>query len=239
MQLQAGMGVAPEQRQQQDEQRRQHDHDGADHAELHQVEGPGVVGEGAQLEAVLAHHPAAKAGVPQRQGDPGPGKQIRMEAMAGRERRPPRRPLGGLPEEIERARGPLYEDLVEEALCFGWIDTQARRLDDERRIQWFSPRRKGGLWSALNKQRVERLIDHGLMTSAGQRVIDSALADGSWSQADDVDALVIPLDLAVAFNSARPARDTYESLPDSTKKQHLWWIQSAKRAPPDPLESMS
>jgi uncharacterized protein YdeI (YjbR/CyaY-like superfamily) len=126
--------------------------------------------------------------------------------------------------------GPLYEDLVEEALCFGWIDSQARRLDDERRIQRFSPRRKGGLWSALIKQRVERLIDHGLMTSAGQRVIDSALADGSWSQADDVDALVIPLDLAVAFNSARPARDTYESLPDSTKKQHLWWIQSAKRA---------
>jgi uncharacterized protein YdeI (YjbR/CyaY-like superfamily) len=68
------------------------------------------------------------------------------------------------------------------------------------------------------------------MTAAGQRVIDAAIADGSWSQADDVDALVIPPDLAAAFDEAHPARDAYASLSDSAKRQHLWWIQSAKRA---------
>jgi uncharacterized protein YdeI (YjbR/CyaY-like superfamily) len=126
--------------------------------------------------------------------------------------------------------GPLYDDLVEEALCFGWIDSQVRRLDDERRIQWFSPRRKGGLWSTLNKERVDRLTRLGLMAPAGQKVIDEAVADGSWSQADDVDALIIPSDLEVALDAVPAARDTYESLADSVKRQHLWWIQSAKRA---------
>jgi uncharacterized protein YdeI (YjbR/CyaY-like superfamily) len=126
--------------------------------------------------------------------------------------------------------GPLYDDLVEEALCFGWIDSQVRRLDDERRIQWFSPRRKGGLWSRLNKERVDRLTGLGLMAPAGQKVIDEAVANGSWSQADDVDALVIPSDLEVALDAVPAARDTYESLADSVKRQHLWWIQSAKRA---------
>lgn len=125
--------------------------------------------------------------------------------------------------------GPLYEDLVEEALCFGWIDSQVRRLDDGRRIQWFSPRRKGGIWSSLNKQRVERLQDQGLMTAIGQQVIDEAIADGSWSQADDIDALVLPPDLASALDAAPGAMESYGSLPDSTKKQHLWSIQSAKR----------
>jgi uncharacterized protein YdeI (YjbR/CyaY-like superfamily) len=126
--------------------------------------------------------------------------------------------------------GPTYEDLVEEALCFGWIDSQVRRLDDERRIQWFSPRRKGGLWSRLNKERVDRLTRLGLMAPAGQKVIDEAVADGSWSQADDVDALVIPSDLEVALDALPAARAAYESLADSVKRQHLWWIQSAKRA---------
>jgi uncharacterized protein YdeI (YjbR/CyaY-like superfamily) len=126
--------------------------------------------------------------------------------------------------------GPLYDDLVEEALCFGWIDSQVRRLDDERRIQWFSPRRKGGLWSTLNKERIDKLTRLGLMAPAGQKVIDQAVADGSWSQADDVDALVIPSDLGVALDAAPTSRDTYESLSDSVKRQHLWWIQSAKRA---------
>jgi uncharacterized protein YdeI (YjbR/CyaY-like superfamily) len=105
-----------------------------------------------------------------------------------------------------------------------------RRLDDERRLQWFSPRRKGGLWSTLNKERVDRLTRLGLMAPAGQKVIDEAVADGSWSQADDVDALVIPSDLEVALDAAPTARDTYEALADSVKRQHLWWVHSAKRA---------
>lgn len=126
--------------------------------------------------------------------------------------------------------GPLYDDLVEEALCFGWIDSLTRRVDDDRVIQWFSPRRRGGIWSAPNKERIERLIADGRMTAAGQRVIDQAKADGSWSQADEVDALVVPPDLASAFDAAPRASAGYESLPDSQKKQILWAIHGAKRA---------
>lgn len=126
--------------------------------------------------------------------------------------------------------GPLYDDLVEEALCFGWIDSRVQRVDDERRMQWFSPRRKGGVWSSLNKARIERLIEGGLMSAAGQRVIDEAIADGSWSQTDEVDALVIPPDLETALDVVPGTRDVFDALPDSTRRQHLWWIHSAKRA---------
>lgn len=126
--------------------------------------------------------------------------------------------------------GPLYDDLVEEALCFGWIDSLTRRVDDDRVIQWFSPRRRNGVWSAPNKERIERLIADGRMTAAGQRVIDQAKADGSWRQFDEVEALVVPSDLAAAFELAPRARAGYEALPDSQKKQILWAIHGARRA---------
>lgn len=125
--------------------------------------------------------------------------------------------------------GPIYDDLVEEALCFGWIDSQVRRVDDHRVRQWFSPRRAGGVWSALNKERIERLVGEGLMTDRGRAAIDTAKADGSWSQIDDIDALVIPADLDEALAAAPEARHAYEALSESATKQYLWWIHSAKR----------
>ena len=125
--------------------------------------------------------------------------------------------------------GPLYEDLVEEALCFGWIDSRVRRVDDDRVIQWFSPRQSGGLWSAVNKERIDRLISGGLMTEVGQAAIDRAKADGSWSQYDQVDALIVPPDMQTALDAAPGAGGAYEALGDSAKKQYLWWIHSAKR----------
>lgn len=125
--------------------------------------------------------------------------------------------------------GPTYEMLVEESLCFGWIDSVAKRLDADRRIQWFSPRRKGGIWSALNKQRIEKLTGAGLMAPPGQAAIDAAVADGSWSQYDDVEALVVAEDLEQAFADAPLAREAYESSSKSAKKQYLWQIYSAKR----------
>jgi uncharacterized protein YdeI (YjbR/CyaY-like superfamily) len=125
--------------------------------------------------------------------------------------------------------GPTYDDLVEEALCFGWIDSRVRRVDDERVMQWFSPRRPGGLWSALNKARVQRLVDDGLMTDRGRAAIDAARADGSWSQIDDVDALVLPDDLQTALAGAAEAQDAFEALSESAKRRYLWWISSAKR----------
>jgi len=125
--------------------------------------------------------------------------------------------------------GPVYDDLVEEALCFGWIDSRVRRVDDDRVMQWFSPRREGGVWSALNKERIEGLIGAGHMTEIGQAAIDRAKTDGSWSQLDEVDALIVPPDLQSALEAATGAVTAYEALGDSVKKQYLWWIHSAKR----------
>ena len=125
--------------------------------------------------------------------------------------------------------GPIYEDLVEEALCFGWIDSQVRRVDEDRVMQWFSPRRARGLWSALNKERIERLVGAGLMTDRGRAAIDAAKADGSWSQIDDVDALVMPADLEEALSATPDAQHAYGALSESAKKRYLWWIHSAKR----------
>jgi uncharacterized protein YdeI (YjbR/CyaY-like superfamily) len=125
--------------------------------------------------------------------------------------------------------GPLYEELLEEALCFGWIDSQSRRVDEDRKIQWFSPRRPGGLWSAPNKSRIAKLQEDGLMTEVGQATIDQAKADGSWFQTDEVDALIIPADLEAALAVSPRARIAYEGLIESAKKQHLWAVYSAKR----------
>lgn len=125
--------------------------------------------------------------------------------------------------------GPVYEDLVEEALCFGWIDSVTRRVDDDRMIQWFSPRRRGGIWSRLNKERIERLEREGAMTPAGWAAIERARADGSWSQADDMEALIVPPDLEAAFSENPVARTAYENASNSVKKQMLWTVYSAKR----------
>ena len=125
--------------------------------------------------------------------------------------------------------GPVYGDLVEEALCFGWIDSRVRRVDDDRVMQWFSPRREGGLWSAVNKERIGRLISQGRMTEVGQATIERAKADGSWFQLDQVDALIVPPDLQAALDANPAAVAAYEMLGDSAKKQYLWRIYSAKR----------
>jgi uncharacterized protein YdeI (YjbR/CyaY-like superfamily) len=122
-----------------------------------------------------------------------------------------------------------YLEAVTEALTVGWIDSVTRTLDAERRAQRFSPRKPGSGWAATNKARVERLLAEGRMQPSGQAVIDAAHADGSWTLYDDVEALVVPDDLAARLDAAglRPAWDAW---PPSARKQALGWLVTAKRA---------
>ncbi len=124
-----------------------------------------------------------------------------------------------------------YEGLVEEALCFGWIDSRAEKLDADRSMIRFTPRRRGSGWSRTNKERIERLDRAGLMTDAGRAVIAAAKADGSWTLLDDVEALVVPEDLAEALASRPGARDRWEAFSPSARKAMLGWIAQAKREP--------
>lgn len=122
-----------------------------------------------------------------------------------------------------------YADAVEEALCFGWIDSRPNAIDDERYMQFFSPRKPGSPWSKLNKQRIERLLAEGLVAPAGLAMIEAAQRDGSWTAYDEIENLRVPDDLAAALNANDAARRSFEAFGSSSKKQILWWIVSAKR----------
>jgi uncharacterized protein YdeI (YjbR/CyaY-like superfamily) len=121
-----------------------------------------------------------------------------------------------------------YDDAVEEALCFGWIDSTARRLDDDRFTVLFTPRKPGGTWARTNKARVERLIAEGQMTPAGIAVIEAAKADGSWMALEDAENLVMPDDLAIALERAG-VRKRFDALAVSARQMALYWISTAKR----------
>jgi uncharacterized protein YdeI (YjbR/CyaY-like superfamily) len=122
-----------------------------------------------------------------------------------------------------------YDESVEEALCFGWIDSKGNKLDEERSMLWFAPRKAGSNWSKSNKERVERLIAAGLMTPAGLAKIEAAKADGSWNVLDSVEALEIPPDLDAALGSYREAGQNFGAFPRSVKRAILEWIANAKK----------
>ncbi|WP_407344069.1 YdeI/OmpD-associated family protein [Pengzhenrongella phosphoraccumulans] len=122
-----------------------------------------------------------------------------------------------------------YEDAVTEALAFGWVDSKAVTLDDDRSMLWYSPRRPKSAWSRPNKQRVERLLAEGRMTPAGQRMVDLARASGTWSLLDDVEDLIVPDDLAAAFAARPGAAAHWDAFPRSVRRGILEWIVQAKR----------
>lgn len=122
-----------------------------------------------------------------------------------------------------------YGDIVDEALCFGWIDSLPRKLDVERSMLLLSPRKRGSAWSAVNKAKVERLGAAGLIHPAGQAIIDAAKADGSWTRLDAVDALVVPPELEAAFATRPGAAENFGRFPPSTRRGILEWIIQAKR----------
>ena len=122
-----------------------------------------------------------------------------------------------------------YDHVVEELLCFGWVDARTNRLDDDRTMLLVAPRKPGSTWSASNKERVGRLAEAGLMQPAGQAKIDAARKDGSWTFLDDVEKLVVPDDLARALARNQQAKSNFDAFNKAAKKIILLWIKTAKR----------
>jgi uncharacterized protein YdeI (YjbR/CyaY-like superfamily) len=131
----------------------------------------------------------------------------------------------------ELADGDVFvsaRDLNEECLCFGWIDSKPTRIDDRRTGLLCTPRRAGGGWSKVNKDRIELLRAARQMTKAGEEAIAAAVADGSWTKLDAVDALEVPSDLDAALRRYENARHHFDAFPPSTRKGILEWIAQAK-----------
>ena len=123
----------------------------------------------------------------------------------------------------------IYNEAVEEALCYGWIDSQLQKFDEESYLLWMSPRKPGSIWSLNNKRRIDTLMKKGLMTAAGLKKINAAKKDGSWDIIDDIETLTIPEDLLRALENNIPAKKNFISFPASSKKMFLFWILSAKQ----------
>ena len=122
-----------------------------------------------------------------------------------------------------------YDAAVEEAMCFGWVDSKPGKVDEARTMLWFAPRKPGSLWSRPNKIRVEQCIADGRMTEAGMRKIEASKADGTWTKLDDVENLVVPDDLVAALDSLPDAAANFDAFPRSAKRGILEWILQAKR----------
>ena len=121
-----------------------------------------------------------------------------------------------------------YDEAVEEALCFGWIDSRTRSLDDERTMVWMSPRSVKSAWSKSNKDRVERLVAAGRMAAGGLALVEAAKKSGTWAALDKVDALVMPKDLATALRAAK-GYGNFNAFPPGSRRNVLAWIESAKK----------
>jgi uncharacterized protein YdeI (YjbR/CyaY-like superfamily) len=124
----------------------------------------------------------------------------------------------------------IYTDAVDEALCFGWIDSTRKSLEDDQFMQFFCKRKPNSVWSKVNKGKVQRLHDEGLMTEAGYSCIETAKQNGSWEILDDVEELIIPKDLAKAFRNQRGSKEYFMSLSKSVRKSILQWLVLAKRS---------
>lgn len=122
-----------------------------------------------------------------------------------------------------------YDEAVEEALCFGWIDSLPNKIDEESYKQLFSPRKPKSNWSKLNKERVEKLLAQGLIAEAGLKSIAIAKSNGHWDALNEVEKLEAPADLISALESLPPAAEYWETFPKSVKRGILEWISNAKR----------
>jgi uncharacterized protein YdeI (YjbR/CyaY-like superfamily) len=122
-----------------------------------------------------------------------------------------------------------YPEAVEEAICFGWIDSTVNTLDDARSLQLMTPRKARSGWTRLNRQRAADMEAAGLMTDAGRRAIAVARANGWWTIYDPVEDLIEPDELAAALDAVPEARMHWDAFPPSARKQMLWQVVSAAK----------
>ena len=123
-----------------------------------------------------------------------------------------------------------WSEAVDEALCFGWIDSTVRPIEEGKFRQYFTRRKPGSTWSKINKEKIVQLIAEGRMTEAGLASIETAKQNGSWTILDEVEELIIPADLEDAFHKYPGSKDFFLSLSKSVRKMMLSWIVLAKQA---------
>lgn len=123
----------------------------------------------------------------------------------------------------------VWNDVVEEALCFGWVDSLPRKLDETRSMLLLTPRKAKSNWSKKNKDHIADLERRQLMHPAGRAVVAAAKKSGTWNALDAVSALIVPDDLAAAFEEQQGARQHWETFPPSARRGILEWIAAAKR----------
>lgn len=127
-----------------------------------------------------------------------------------------------------KTKSVYYPEAVDEALCFGWVDSKPNKRDNESFYQFFAKRNPKSNWSKINKEKVERLINANKMTPAGMEMISMAKTRGTWNALDEVDELVIPSDLKKALKTLPSALTNFEAFPKSVKRGILEWILNAK-----------
>ncbi len=125
--------------------------------------------------------------------------------------------------------GVSLEDVIEEALCFGWIDSKLNVVDEKRFKLLLTHRKSKSIWSKQNKQRAKKLIQQGLMTATGLEKIEAAKKDGSWNKLDAIEEFKLPEDFRKALVADKNAQKNFEAFNNSLKKQTLWWIKNAKK----------
>lgn len=122
-----------------------------------------------------------------------------------------------------------WEEAVQVALCYGWIDSTVKKIDEHSRKQLFTPRKSKSVWSKINKDYIEKLIASNLMHESGLAKIEIAKQNGSWVSLNDVENLTIPEDLTIAFEQNKIAFENFQNFSPSYKKSYLYWLNQAKR----------
>lgn len=120
------------------------------------------------------------------------------------------------------------EDIIEECLCFGWIDSLPRKLDEERTMVYVAPRKKGSAWSEINRAIIARLLEQGRMHRRGVAILRSAQADGSWDRLAAIAGEALPADVDAALEARPPAKENFQAFPKSSRRATLEWIVQAR-----------